>query len=81
MPWIASDMGHVDMHVLYLKKLIFRILQSDDVVIYVAVYSTKRLERLKLFGNLYVPDVTGMPNLIHILEKGVDLRDDNPVSV
>ena len=63
------------------EEQILRILQPDDVVVDVAVDSSQRFEGCELFGGFNVPDVAGMPNLIHVLEEIKDLRDDGPMSV
>ena len=81
MSWITSDVGHVNVYVFHLKELVFRILQTYDVIVDVAVNSPKRLEGFELFSGLNVSNVAGMPNLVHVLEKVKDLRDDGPVGI
>ena len=81
MTGIASDMGHIHMHVFHLKKQVFRILKAYDVVVDVAMNRAERLESLKLLRGLNVSNVAGMPDLIHILEEVKDLWDDGPMGV
>ena len=81
MAGIAPDMGHIDVDVLHLEEEVFGVLQTDDVVVDVAVNSPQRLEGCELFSGFDVSDVTGMPNLVHVLEEIKDLRDDGPVCV
>ena len=81
MVWISSDVCHKDAYVLHLEMLIFGVLETYDVVVDVAVDSSKRLERFELFGSLYVSDVTGMPYLVYILEETKDLGDERPMGV
>lgn len=69
------------MDIFDLEKQVFRILKSYDVVVNIAMDSPDRFESSKLVGGLYVTDVTGMPQLIHVLEKIKDLRDDHPMRI
>ena len=78
---ISSDVCHKDAYVLHLEMLILGVLETYDVVVDVAVDSSKRLERFELFGSLYVSDVTGMPYLVYILEETKDLGDERPMGV
>ena len=81
MSWVASDVGHEDVNILHLKELILGILQTNNVIVNVAVNSPKRLESFELLCGLDVSDVAGMPNLVNVLEKVKDLRDDGPVGI
>ena len=69
------------MDIFDLEKQVFRILKSYDVVVNIAMDSPDRFESSKLVGGLYVTDVTGMPQLIHVLEKIKDLRDNHPMRI
>lgn len=81
MSGIAPDVGHVNVGVFHLEEQILGVLQSDDVVVDVAVNSPQRLEGCELFSGLDVSDVTGMPNFVHVLKKVKDLGDNRPVGV
>ena len=74
-------MCHEDVYIFDVKELVFWVLHPDNVVVAVAVNSTQWLEGSQLLGGLDVADVAGMPNLIHILEKVKDLRDDRAMRV
>ena len=74
-------MGHVDVCVLYLEEQVSGVLQADNVVVNVAVNSPQGFEGCELFGGFNVPDVAGMPNLIHVLEEVKDLGNEGPVGV
>ena len=51
------------------------------MVVDVAMDSPKGLESLELFCCFNVPDITGMPNLVHIFEEAVNLGDNDSMSV
>ena len=79
--WITSYMCHEDVYIFDMKKLVFRVLHPDNVVIAIAVNSTQWLEGRQLLGCLNVANIAGMPNLIHILEKIKDLRNERAMRV
>jgi len=78
---ITADMGHIHMHVLNFEEQFPWILNTDDVVIDVAVNSAERLEAFKLLRGLNVSYVAGMPYLVHVLEKVKDLRNQSSVGI
>jgi hypothetical protein len=69
------------MHVLNFEEQFPWILNTDDVVIDVAVNSAERLEAFKLLRGLNVSYVAGMPYLVHVLEKVKDLRNQSSVGI
>ena len=81
MPWVTPDVGHVYMYVLHLEKQVLGVLQSDDMVVDIAMNSSKRFEGFELFGGFNVADVAGMPYLVNVLEEIKDLGDDDAMRV
>jgi hypothetical protein len=61
--------------------LVLGVLQTHDVVVDVAVNSPKRLKGFELFSGFNISNVTGMPNLVNILEKVKDLWNDDAMGV
>ena len=81
MSGIASDVGHIDVDIFHLEEQVLWVLQAYDMVVDVAMNSPQRLEGCELFGGFNVPDVAGMPYLIHVLEEIKDLRDEGSVGI
>ena len=76
MSGIPAYMGHIHVHVFHVEKQVLWETQSHHMVVDVAMNRTERLEGFKSLRGLDVPDVAGVPYLIHVLEEVIDLRDD-----
>ena len=68
-PWIATDMGHVDIDVFHMEKEVFWVLQPNDVVVDVAVNRAQRLEVSQGLGSFDIADVARVPQLVDVLEE------------
>ena len=78
---IAADVGHVDVHILDVKKEVFGILQTHGVVVNVAVDGSQRLEMRQGVSSFDIANITRMPQLVNVLEEVEELWDDGAVCV
>ena len=69
MAGITSDVGHIDVDILHVEILVGRVLHPDDMVVNVAVHGPERLEVSQGLGRLDAADITGVPQLVHVLEE------------
>ena len=66
---VTTNVGHVDVDIFDMEKQIFGILQTNDMVVDVAMYGTQRLELDQSLGRFDVAYIACVPQLINVFEE------------
>ncbi len=82
MPWIASDMGHKNLHASASEKAVQRIVVAQVVIVAVAADPDERLERGYLgCQRKSAAEVPRMPDFVYRFEECPERRIKNSVCV
>ena len=68
-PWIAADVSHVDVDIFHMEKQVLGILQTNDMVVDVAMYGTQWFELGQSLGRFDVAYIACVPQLVNIFEE------------
>lgn len=78
---VAADVRHPNIDAFAFEAIVFGMNRTNLAVVDIPIDSTQRLEFGQLMGHFYRTKITGVPNLVAVLEVLIDRRIDVSVGV